>query len=129
VKVGKSREKPAWVDEFEKAFWSYLTRAGEYQVGVVPQDFQEDAFTWCEPKASEKFRQHMERCEVDLDETAMPDDCYWEEFGGTFSDNDVVHGLQAHVTCRCRNQRMVKVRYRGTLSDLILGVMNAAGLR
>lgn len=121
--------KEPWVEEYEKAFWRYLTvkATQEYgEAGVAPPPEEDDIWSWQNAQKTQSFRDHMKQCEVDRNETAMPSDEVWEEFGGTFTDNDRIHGLRAHVTCSCRKYRSVKVRYRGTLSELILGVLDAA---
>jgi len=120
--------KEPWVEEYEKAFWRYLSTADSRKMQVVPEAHRDDAFSWGDEIKSREFRHHMRGCEVNRNETPMPTDDLWEEFAGTFTENDRIHGLQAQVTCKCNRWRRVKVRYRGTMSDLILGVLNAASV-
>lgn len=114
--------KESWVDGYEKAFWKFYAQ----QCGVPEED--ESIYGWEDYRASQAFHDHMKQCTVDRVQTQMPQDCSWEEFAGTFTDNDLIHGLWAVVTCDCGKYRKQRTKYRGTLSELILGVVSGANV-
>jgi len=108
-KVGYKR---AMLNEFGRSAYALRTNDGDRYYGG-PFDYQRTS----------QVHEHLRGCEVDADASPMPKDVEWDQFNGTFAEDHTHHGLDGVITCRCGHLRKVRVRWEGSFTELLHGIL------
>lgn len=111
-----------WKAGYKKALLGAFARSA---LALKPLDGSVDTY-WGGPfdyERSNALIEHLRVCEVNADESPMPEDVAWEQFMGTFAEDHTRHDLDGRITCRCGFLREVRVRWEGTFSELLTQVL------
>lgn len=109
----------SWKEEYKKALADFVVRNGSW-VRSDAEPYR--SYGGYMARDGNELRAHMIECSV---VSADVDDSQWEEFAGTFAEpqwQDRV-GMDATITCACGRVQGRVLRYAGTFSEIVQGVL------
>jgi len=105
-----------WRNEYRAAMLSYVLRNGT----VVPSDWSSTTNPVFERRDGGKIREHLLCDGAKLEK--LEESSWWTGYD-TFNSGHEVTGVDLIVSCACGEVESQRVRYEGTVGEILMGLL------